>query len=350
MAVSANAIGPTSRPIFHLHPLSRCNLACRHCYSESSPKASSFLTRDQALGALAQAARWGYKRLSISGGEPLLYPWLRDILIAAKELGLATSVVSNGMLIDRPGAIDALRCADIVSLSVDGMAATHDAVRGQEGAFSRVKASMDRLSDAGISFGVSCGVGPANVGEMDAIAAFVHSAGASLLQFHPLEASGRAQSSHEELVLDDESMTYFFVLATVVCAEYVGRMTIRSDVVHREVAIAHPHLVYAHHYDPRSWEGALPSDLLGVLVMTSTGMMMPVTYGVPKDLWIGNGLQHDCDSTWCEYVNHRYAQLRKVGKIAFDRIVAGTGPEVFNPSELLSRTAWLQVQAYRSSY
>lgn len=337
------AVGPTSRSIFHLHPLLRCNLACAHCYSESSPQAQGFLTRDQALAAIRQAASWGYSSVSISGGEPLLYPWLGELLSCARHLGLTTGLVSNGLLINRPGAIEALRSADFVALSVDGMSANHNAMRGQPRAFAKVLTAMARLADAAIPFGISCGIGPGNVGEIDDIAAATCAAGAALLQLHPVEPSGRAAHDADRFVLADEAATSFYLLAHLVALEYAGRMVVRSDVVHREVAIAHPHMLYAHADDPRAWAKALPAQLVGVLVMDPHGNLMPVTYGFPAHLQIGNCLREGYERVWDRYVTQRYAQLRELGRSVYDDILAGRGPDVFNPSALLARQAHMKL-------
>lgn len=338
--------GPTSRSIFHLHPLLRCNLACAHCYSSSSPRADAMLGREQAIAAIAQAARWGYSSVSISGGEPLLYPWLADLLRTARDLGLGTGLISNGWLADRPGAIETLRLADIVAVSVDGMSENHDALRGRPRAFRRVQSAMARLADAGIPFAVSCAIGPANAGEIEELAACTCAAGAASLQLHPIEASGRAAGDSGELVLDDEDAISFYVLAHLVAAEYAGRLVVRSDVVHRAVAMAHPHVLYAHQDDPLSWDGAAPAQLIGVMVMDPRGNLMPVTYGFPGHLQIGNLLHEQPGAAWSRYLATGYRRLRALGRAVHQDVCRGAGPDVFNPSALLALAANAALPVY----
>ena len=59
--------------IIHLHPTRLCNLACLHCYSESSPQLKTTLDPDLLIDALAVLRAEGYAAISLSGGEPLLY-------------------------------------------------------------------------------------------------------------------------------------------------------------------------------------------------------------------------------------------------------------------------------------
>jgi Fe-coproporphyrin III synthase len=66
--------------VLQLHPTRRCNLRCLHCYSSSAPTENSALDATLLLGAIADASAHGYNTVSISGGEPLLYPGLSSLL------------------------------------------------------------------------------------------------------------------------------------------------------------------------------------------------------------------------------------------------------------------------------
>ena len=51
----------------------KCNLICKHCYSESSEEAGyDDLTTDEALRVIDEIADWGIGLLVFDGGEPLL--------------------------------------------------------------------------------------------------------------------------------------------------------------------------------------------------------------------------------------------------------------------------------------
>ena len=62
----------------------------------------------------------GYQWISLSGGEPVLYPPLPALLQHAKGQGLRTAMVSNGMLLT-PRQLDRIQPnLDLLVLSVDG--------------------------------------------------------------------------------------------------------------------------------------------------------------------------------------------------------------------------------------
>jgi MoaA/NifB/PqqE/SkfB family radical SAM enzyme len=104
----------------------RCNLHCQHCrVAERDPMDLSFAEVTVAVDAFYQE---GGRCLYLEGGEP--YLWrdgshrLDDIVAYARGLGYLTVVVyTNGTLPLRTSA-------DTVFVSVDGLQATHDALRG----------------------------------------------------------------------------------------------------------------------------------------------------------------------------------------------------------------------------
>ena len=101
--------GPAGQyPTLQVHPGRRCNLQCLHCYSDSGPAVSEQLNIDLLQAAVADAAAIGYKVMSVSGGEPLLYPALGQLLHAAHDAGLVTTVTTNGMLLEQR-QLDVLR-------------------------------------------------------------------------------------------------------------------------------------------------------------------------------------------------------------------------------------------------
>lgn len=340
--------GPTSRPTFHVHPLQRCNLSCLHCYSESSPSATAQLSLAQLELAVRCASGWGYQVLAISGGEPLLYPWLRELLELGHYHGMTTTVVTNGLLLDRPGAISAMRCADAVAVSVDGLADTHDRLRGRRRAFDKTLTALGRLHAEGIPFAISCGVTPYNIGELDELALAVLQAGASALQLHPVELAGRAKHDAGEMVLDEEGASAFFVLAHLLREEYAGRLAIAVDAAHRVTVLANPRMLYAQ--SPPVMAGAQRlADNVGVLVLDPYGNLMPVTYGFGAEHWLGT-VDDDLSRIAQEYLGTGGGvhKLYALGKRTFEMIRLGQSPDVFNPSDLLARASHSLVNGWRT--
>jgi MoaA/NifB/PqqE/SkfB family radical SAM enzyme len=104
----------------------RCNLHCRHCdVATRGPKDLEFAEIRAAVSAFY---REGGRCLYLEGGEPFLWRdgghGLDDIVDYAHGLGYLTVVVYTN------GTFPIRTSADTVFVSVDGLRATHDALRG----------------------------------------------------------------------------------------------------------------------------------------------------------------------------------------------------------------------------
>lgn len=73
----------------------RCNLECVHCHQSSSPLRTESMTRETMLEALQLAAMLHPGRLDITGGEPTLWPHLRELISAATAHDIPVRVRTN---------------------------------------------------------------------------------------------------------------------------------------------------------------------------------------------------------------------------------------------------------------
>ena len=100
--------------------------------------------------ALTAAAAEGYTTASVSGGEPLLYRPLRQVLEGARKVGLTTTVTSNGMLLDERRLATLAGCVDLLAISLDGVPVSHDRMRGNPHAFSTMASRLEGVRRSGI--------------------------------------------------------------------------------------------------------------------------------------------------------------------------------------------------------
>lgn len=115
----------------------RCNLQCRHCpfWKRAGPDASF----ESVLEAFERLRALGVLMVIFEGGEPLLWRdgdrRFRHVLEAARDRFLSVGVTTNGTL---PLDLD----AHAVWVSLDGLEAAHDRIRGP-GVFRRVLANLE---------------------------------------------------------------------------------------------------------------------------------------------------------------------------------------------------------------
>lgn len=82
----------------------RCNRTCNGCQVRQVGGDDRDLPYDLALRIVEALARLDIFRLTLSGGEPLLYPRLFDLAGQIRDLNIAPAILTNGMLIDAASA------------------------------------------------------------------------------------------------------------------------------------------------------------------------------------------------------------------------------------------------------
>jgi len=154
----------------------RCNLACRHCGSDCAASSEHpDLPVDVALsvaGEIAGAMDPARVTAVITGGEPLCHPGVFALGAGLDARGFPWGMVTNGWLWT-PETLAASRAARMrsVCVSLDGLEASHDALRGRPGSHVRALGAIDLLLGPGgppVMDVVTC-VHPGNLGELDAV-------------------------------------------------------------------------------------------------------------------------------------------------------------------------------------
>lgn len=127
---------------------SRCNSLCRTCFYFDKLNSRDDLTFDQ-IRIISETAP-PFEKLWLSGGEPFLRPELAEIVaLFARNNGIGNvNLPTNGLLPDKifPIVDRMLSLAPNTSIdlnfSLDGLAATHDAIRGVPRNFERTLATI----------------------------------------------------------------------------------------------------------------------------------------------------------------------------------------------------------------
>ena len=129
------------RPLAMLAELThRCPLACPYCSNPTELTAKEAeLSTEQWADIFRQAADLGVLQLHLSGGEPASRRDLLDLVVAAREAGLYTNLITSGIGLNekRLRALDEAGL-DHVQLSLQGVtSAMADRIGGYKGGFDR---------------------------------------------------------------------------------------------------------------------------------------------------------------------------------------------------------------------
>ena len=176
-----------------------CNLVCGHCYAEAATgPAPDELTLPEARRLVDHLADYGAPVILFSGGEPLLHPHIFELLERAVRGGVRAVLSTNGLLIDRETAA---RLAGLglsyVGVSLDGLAATHDRLRGQPGAFDLTRRALALAREAGLKVGLRFTMHRRNLTDLPGIFDLLEREGWPRACFYHLVTSGRGRTLGE---------------------------------------------------------------------------------------------------------------------------------------------------------
>lgn len=157
------------RPQIYWYVTFRCNLACEHCWVESSPwvDTSRDLTTPEAMAVIGQMVDLNVGGCILSGGEVLTRKDSIDLMLALADNDITIAIETNGLCFDQRFFTEAnemqKRNRFQITVSVDGgTPETHDRMRGP-GTFRRTVRGIRKLAEAGVRFNVQCVLNSSNI-------------------------------------------------------------------------------------------------------------------------------------------------------------------------------------------
>ena len=159
------------RPSYAVWELTlQCDLACRHCGSRAGRARPDELTTAEALDLVRQIAELGVFEVSLIGGEAYLREDWAVVAAEIVRLGMRANIVTGGRGFTRERAAKA-RDAGVreVSISVDGLEKTHDALRGVTGSFRAAMQAFEAARAAGLDVAANTQIARPALTEIEAL-------------------------------------------------------------------------------------------------------------------------------------------------------------------------------------
>ena len=159
------------RPTYAVWELTlACDLACRHCGSRAGRARPDELGRDEALDLAQQLVDLGIRECTVIGGEAYLRDDWADIVRLFTDAGVRTTMTTGGRGVT-PELARAMKDAglDSVSVSIDGLEATHDYLRAVKGSHAQALAALDHLRAVGIPVSVNSQICVPTAREMETL-------------------------------------------------------------------------------------------------------------------------------------------------------------------------------------
>lgn len=141
--------------MLNIYITNACNLKCKHCFMLSGKKLENELTLGDWMKVLTSFKENGGEFVTISGGEPLMFKNFPQIISHAHDLGLKSTVLSNGLLWSDKLIHDLAPFIDEIQFSLDGVdEETNSMVRGS-GHFEKVVDTIVKFANAGVKTSVA---------------------------------------------------------------------------------------------------------------------------------------------------------------------------------------------------
>jgi radical SAM protein with 4Fe4S-binding SPASM domain len=185
------------------HLTERCNLRCRHCYQErrNVQEMTANEVKREIDGATQMFQAWEEEHgirvspsIHFTGGEPLLYKGLWDVVAYSKAKGYGVAMMTNGCLItkDRAKRASSLGISDI-QVSLEGPPELHASIRGR-GSFSAAAKGVEHLVAEGNRAGANVTLSRLNVGKIEQTVEVARAMGFSGIGFSRMVPCGRGKT------------------------------------------------------------------------------------------------------------------------------------------------------------
>jgi len=207
LAAEARACDRDTRPAYAVWEITlRCDLGCIHCGSRAGKARPDELSTEECLDMVAQMADLGVQEVSLIGGEAYLRDDWDVIAKSVVDQGMLCGIVTGGRnLTDERVKRARDAGVDGMSVSIDGLEKTHDALRGAKGSHAAALRALERLAEHGLSHSVNSQINRRNLHQVPELLELIAPYGIHAWQVQFTVAMGRA-ADHAHLLLQPYDM------------------------------------------------------------------------------------------------------------------------------------------------
>ncbi len=131
-----------------------CNHKCIYCYENAGPKKNyKMIEKKKMERMISYFAEQGIKQLTCSGGEPLLYPFIKDAVKLAKDNRMVVHMITNGYFLTKTLAKELFDLGlTQVQINIDSIdPKKHDLMRGKKGSFKHAVQALKNAKEVGMT-------------------------------------------------------------------------------------------------------------------------------------------------------------------------------------------------------
>ncbi len=193
-----------------------CDLGCKHCGSRAGKARPAELSTEQALDVVAQLHEAGVRDVVLIGGEAYLREDWPIIARAIADRGIAVSMTTGARNLTPERVQQAVDAGlSSISISIDGLERTHDAIRGARGSFAAATAAARAIARTPVQLSVNTQINRLSLPELSDIARLLVELGARAWQVQLTVAMGRAADRPDLLLQPYELLALFPLLVAI---------------------------------------------------------------------------------------------------------------------------------------
>lgn len=217
--------------------------------------------------------------ISLSGGEPLIYALLQPLVEHAKEEGFRVTMITNGLLV-RKQTDSIFSLLDAVAVSFDGLADTHNQLRGRADAFESASSAIGYLADKGLPVAAAISLTRYAIPELPDLVDHLVRLGATAIQIRPIARAGRARDMADSSFYAPADQARLYLVVLALQQELENKVRIHCDLV-PALGLWHQREAYAGLLATCTMSSPAErplADLVNPLVITETGVLKPIAY------------------------------------------------------------------------
>jgi radical SAM protein with 4Fe4S-binding SPASM domain len=147
-----------------------CDQPCTHCGSRAGSARGGELSTEEAVRLARALGEMRAEEVVLIGGEAYLHPGFLSIVEALRSAGVRPVMTTGGRGVTRDLAGSMARAGlAAASVSIDGLEATHDAMRASRGSFDAAISALDHLRSEGIAIAANTNVNRWNEADLEAL-------------------------------------------------------------------------------------------------------------------------------------------------------------------------------------
>ncbi len=110
--------------VINFHCIDSCNFHCKHCFVSKNNKIVDLNKAKSCIDKISDYFKLNKiknGRINLAGGEPFLYPHLRELIEHINSKGILISIITNGSLVNKQVLDDIFDKIDMIGISIDGL-------------------------------------------------------------------------------------------------------------------------------------------------------------------------------------------------------------------------------------